>query len=577
MEFDGEMFEGLPPKRGHKRPHDLDESEADMAGEIKPGPTSFRGLSEWPKQVCEDLEASSPQLLHVLRSKLCSNKDVWLTTHYSGMGCAELALLMLQSQLTDRDGHAGKVLLYSACDINPLARQMLMERPKALAPAHVFGDITSRVPMEALAKLKEIEATALDLAAASGSRWQCVDEEGKEELKQHKTTLGQRMVRDMCSVLSQCQFVQKDFCFACGKMCPLLPDRGGEDVEHMEVAGTTCVAWSSMRSGSTCTGQWLHKSTLPCLVWMFWLRHSKPTWYVHECTSRFDARELCEFLEAQYMSFSLRFSPKMFGVPADRHRCYTVGFNTQTCQLTQMAKERLEEACADWLDEGQPLEGLSLSNLSNGLLRCFQGIFERRVAVGCEVFLQAPAELLNAFLEKHAPAGHATATGARKDLLLCLSGAEFQRLVGFQKIFRENFHGTFNEALGSSGVVNLQQTIAFQSRVTNIVPALLTKSVLCVLTQKEQGVEPARVGLPIEHFGMLGFPIFEVGSFSAFFPWKLSWLVEHLTSSEIREMTGNGMHLQAIGSVLALILTLCEPLSSSRMMSGRSNVFLQRR
>ncbi|CAE7589544.1 unnamed protein product [Symbiodinium sp. CCMP2592] len=586
MEFDGEIFEAMPPKRlkpSKKRQHEShDGSEADMPDAFesgrKPGPRSFQGLAEWPKQVYEDIETASPDLLEVLRSNLCSNKDVWLTTHYSGMGCAELALLMLKAQLPERDaGHAGKVMLYSACDNDPLARKMLMERSKALAPRHVFGDITSRVPLEALAKLREIEASALDRAAESGSRWKCTDTEGKETLKQHKLELGENMVRDMCCILSQCKLMQKDFCFACNKMCPLLPDMAGENANavHGEIAGTTCVAWSSMRSGASTTGQWLHKSTLPCLVWMFWLRQSKPTWYVHECTSRFDAQELCEFLEAQYMSFSLRFSPKMFGVPADRQRCYTVGFNTQTHQLTQLGREMLEQACADSLDEGQQLEGLSFRNLSKGMSECFREIFERQVAVGCEVFLQAPAEMIAAFHEKHAPPGSATCTGSRKDLLLCLSGAEFQRLLSFKKVFHDNFHGTFDEALGASGAVNLQQTIAFQARVTNIVPALLTQSVLCVLTKKGQDAEPVRVVLPMEHFGMLGFPIFGAGCFSELFPWEFSWLEAHLTSVDIRRMTGNGMHLQSVGSILGLLLSLFEPKSPFSMLLGRSNPFLQ--
>ena len=169
MEFDGEVFELLQaaPSGRSKRPRDSDSETAESEQTQRYGPTTFEGVASWAPQLCEDMQAYNPGLLKVLREKLSSGKPTVLTTHYSGIGCAELAMLMLEKAADGLkpDKTESNVLLYSACESDPIARKMLMGRVEPFAPVHVFGDIVSRVPLNVLERLRDIEDEALNAAA----------------------------------------------------------------------------------------------------------------------------------------------------------------------------------------------------------------------------------------------------------------------------------------------------------------------------------------------------------------------------------------------------------------------------
>ena len=376
----------------------------------------------------------------------------------------------------------------------------------------------------------------------------------------------------MCNILAQCKFVTKDFCYVCQQTCPLLP-ASHSDAEHGEIAGTTCVAWSIMRPTTSVTKHWLHKSTLPCLVWIFWLAFAQPSWYIHECVSGFDCEELLFAVKKIYTSFSMVFTPKMFGVPANRSRRFTFGFNKLTFQLSRAAKAMLMEACGVGDEDDESLEDLDVQQRSQGLMTCFTNMFHRDVVAGSDVFLQAPCEMVAAYVRANSSirsetGGDGGPTPGCPDMRVCLSGARFQRLIGYMKTLRENMG---NERTRSA-MVNLEQTSGFHSTVSDTCPALLTRSFLCRLTVKnrdlgldaeadgqEQHPTPVRILLPLEHFAVLSFPIFNAGEWSGFFPWSISWLQKNIEELEIKRLTGNGMHLQAIGSILALIWSMCQP------------------
>eukprot|EP00959_Pyramimonas_sp_CCMP1952_P212917 4455288-Pyramimonas_sp.AAC.1 len=78
--------------------------------------------------------------------EFAKQKHIVTTTHYSGIGCAELGMAMLGHELgINIRGH-------SACESDPTCREFLLKHKHC--PNHVFGDIEDRVPPEALKKLR---------------------------------------------------------------------------------------------------------------------------------------------------------------------------------------------------------------------------------------------------------------------------------------------------------------------------------------------------------------------------------------------------------------------------------------
>ena len=78
--------------------------------------------------------------------------------------------------------------------------------------------------------------------------------------------------------------------------CPWVPraDPQLRDLLWLETAGATCLAWTTIGDGS----QWLHESTLPCLVWAFSMRFAEPDGILHECTPAFDSGTLTQTLNS---------------------------------------------------------------------------------------------------------------------------------------------------------------------------------------------------------------------------------------------------------------------------------------
>ena len=294
MEADCEAL----PSKARKRPAAARASSV-TEGQCS-GPRSFDEVMSWPDQVAADVLSFSPELHSNLLERL--NEDLVVTTHYSGIGCAETALAMLRGKL-HLDTSESRVLFYSACESDPKARNMLLNYgcscsgtlPGPSGPQHVFGDITSRVPIPVLEQLKQIEFESMEKAKGFSSL-------PAAERKQAADACGQEMFSSFCQLLMTCEFADRDYCYKHKCKCKLQPHIPASG-QHGEITGTTCVAWSSMRQGQALGAGWLHASTLPCLVWIFWTRKVQPDWFLHECVQNFDFRQLANALD-EYSVFS---------------------------------------------------------------------------------------------------------------------------------------------------------------------------------------------------------------------------------------------------------------------------------
>ena len=100
----------------------------------------------------------------------------------------------------------------------------------------------------------------------------------------------------MSKHLDKCEFSDVSYCeFHC-QDCPWHPRAVAElaDLLWIEVAGSTCIAWSVMGTAT----HWLHESTLPCLVWAYSLRFAEPDAVLHECTPAFEQGKLMSILNS---------------------------------------------------------------------------------------------------------------------------------------------------------------------------------------------------------------------------------------------------------------------------------------
>ena len=119
---------------------------------LRCGPSSYEEMRNWPQEGLDKIEeewggraAISEQLTKFLRVGRIS-----LTTHFSGMGTAELALEVMQrlfrSFLGEGEG-VDNIETWSSCDQNVNYQKVLTSHAGICAPKHIFGDIVSQVLM----------------------------------------------------------------------------------------------------------------------------------------------------------------------------------------------------------------------------------------------------------------------------------------------------------------------------------------------------------------------------------------------------------------------------------------------
>ena len=142
-------------------------------------------------------------------------------------------------------------------------------------------------------KLEAVQQRSLAALARCGN-----DEEEEGDANEK---IGKDMLAEMGQILTECtEWSQHRFCYVHQQMCPSIPPdhncHGGTSRFLIEVAGTTCVAWSSMRGKQSFGSRWGHASTLSFLVWLHWVRRMKPCAIIHECVPAFDWGTLAEVL-----------------------------------------------------------------------------------------------------------------------------------------------------------------------------------------------------------------------------------------------------------------------------------------
>ncbi len=250
---------------------------------------------------------------------------VLVTTSYSGIGCAEAALSWIRDAFQDA-GVSLAVRFHAATDISAVCRKALASHVPGSRPEHIFGNVEDCVPagaiaaMYAMAAMYRARITARTAAARQAKGMEHASAVRRAEVQR----LGERFLAKATKLVAEHEFDlgATGWCHVHERQCPLAPTRPqSHHALLLEVAGSTCVAWSSMglRWG------WLDPSAVPCLAWTRWMRARRPHIIIHENTPRFDVQQLLALLGPDlYVAVSQVTSPHDFGVPTRRWRPYTL-------------------------------------------------------------------------------------------------------------------------------------------------------------------------------------------------------------------------------------------------------------
>ena len=200
-------------------------------------------------------------------------------------------------------------------------------------------------------------------------------------------------------------------------------------------------------------------------------------------------------------------------------------------------------------------------------LDSFGGMFFRRCVATGHVYACAPAWLLNEFVE--------FMTNKKNMPPTCLDGSAWtskellrpgdrERLMLHERRLRK-MRRTLKY------IVNIRQSPAYSRPGSEMMPALLTRTSFLYDMKMERSI------VPQEHFLIQGFPIFvvapqEAGAARAAAAEarvravesqssveRLMWSGD-LTHAEMMHVTGNGMHLAAVGAVMLFCFSMMVPL-----------------
>lgn len=504
----------------------------------------LRHVLDFPQRYMDSLAAYDSRhgaaLCARLQEQLCSGRVV-LTTSYSGIGAPETATSMLAGHVS------GQVHLYSACDVMPAAQRALLLNPGltgssgSASHGHVFGNILDRLPTQ-------VRQECVHLQDCKIKAWKELKKRG-EGTSAMKDSLGAELHNELCRILDAVEFEQEAFCLAHNVKCPLNLRLVEEFVDsfHIEVAGTTCKAWSAFGSGEG----WLHESTLPCLVWAYSTRFYEPDAVIHENGPRFDEDRLCRILGgerrrhrkgphprnmfgprsgvASYVHHCEVFCPTNLGLPSRRKRKYTIFLNAQAAALTP--------------------------NIS------IRSLFGReQLIANASIYLQAPStQIQQKALQLMSFAGFAEFADGVDNAeeapefpqAAAFLPSVWQDLEAWFAIAKEKGFTTQDGSI-AEGVpiclVNLAQRTSYMSQLdTQSAPTLLCGSRL----------------FDLKTFRLLEmFPeCFLVNGYPAPGPLVPEHLARHFpfppsrfSESELRGFVGNGMHLSAVGASLAYVL-----------------------
>ena len=480
------------------------------------GPKSPEDLHSWPGHIAEAMRLAGGASLRRLRKKCCE-QPLTVTTTYSGTGAAEESTCHSMRCMAEVLGTPTRVRCYSACDPAPEAQQALLHHDSESKPEHIFDSVTDRIPTRLLHRLercrqlwKSRAMRRMPVGATAKQRREVVDRHEQKFLSAAQNMLPQYEI----------DLQKTSFCRVHLKQCN--PHPGDNAGFTVEVAGTTCVAFSSMAKEPW---RWLDASAIPCLAWIFYIMARRPRMVVHECVPGFDLRVLKLFLGVLYNIMSLVFCLSDIGLPATRRRRYT---------LLLLKPLHFE----------LPFDMNHFSRLA----------FRKQVA-DARIFFNADNQEQKEIYAEMCAKANLTETrvnGRYFSWHTLVSRGCHRRLMTYAKAAVQE-HGLEKVPFL---VINIAQRQEWVGHMRSVAPALLRHSNIWLLMSDRQ----ARPALPSELLRVQCFPIppfhglaqglNPTGAFNA-------WRAGRINSRQVVKLAGNAMNQAAVGSVVLFGLGCC--------------------
>ena len=203
------------------------------------------------------------------------SRGIILTSHYSGMGSFEMvARQVFETIAVEMGVKVPEIISYSANESNKTCQEVLEKLQPPARPLHIFQDVLHHVPQSSRTSLLAIQSRCLE-AHAKMKR----DGASRSEAEGLAMSLLQELRAELCKLLLASQAP----CLRHGQDCDLNPRRQYPHHFWIDASGVTCRPFSSIGSHDG----WCHESTLPCLVWMYAMRFHEPQLVLHECVAQF--------------------------------------------------------------------------------------------------------------------------------------------------------------------------------------------------------------------------------------------------------------------------------------------------
>eukprot|EP00971_Amphidinium_carterae_P325928 6456492-Amphidinium_carterae.1 len=246
-----------------------------------------------------------------------SNFDMYTPFHFV------LDTVVLQDALRENaislpgqaSGDGGRWLhFHRAADTEPLCRAILCKHPCTSRPEHIMGDVTGRFHADVIATVRE--------SLERNQRLAVVKAEGLSSVAQKKTIqchYGRLFVREAWAALRSAKPLKTCWCETHKRDClchPELEAAGERQQRYIVIAGSPCIAWSSMGL----QGGWLHESAIVFLAWLADTWHASPDVLIHENCPGFDHSVFSMLVGADYEVMSSELSPSHIGLPVSRTR-----------------------------------------------------------------------------------------------------------------------------------------------------------------------------------------------------------------------------------------------------------------
>ena len=465
------------------------------AGELRPGPHDYAtAMDDWaPEQrraLAEDVPGSMVQLQEVI------GRGIDVTTHYSGIGAAEMACAAIAP---------GQVKFHGACDFNPTCRKVLIHHGAESAAEHVTTDLCERLPPHLLEELRAELRTHQDkLLDCHSPRASTSSRAPEPEVVK---AIGLQWVASAMRILSQWVPAREDGAYCCRHLrhCPTFPPRSKRF--HLEIDGINCQPWSVQGKALG----WLDERSIPCLILVQTILSIEPDAVCIECTPRFDFATLQNLLPTYRGDWAIT-CPTDFGRPVARQRMYM------------------------WFDRRASLRRVHAE--VSGIL----DVSRRTVRVEAGIFLQAS----QAEIRREYPPWAIS----RRPVLRRLVGKQLAPAIPVFRLLAGGMHKRYvqhrdkvakvRRSSDACFLVDINQAAAWAGRADcRKVPTLLRSSKLVAVFESP---EKDRLLLPSEVPAVHGLRL-------------PAQAMAMLTPREVCSMIGNSMHVAQIGCFLVYALS----------------------